>query len=214
MAATLQDVVSVNLVLVGIGLLNEPGEFEQFRSALDIDLRLELGLVTNVQSGLTEPSRTITLNRERVSLNLSPSRSTIAREYPDKSDLARLAEVAALVIESTDLDGDTPQAFGYNIEMVFDQGTGQPAIQYLGERLFDYGMLGKEGWNLVGGTWTADFQKFYRPVDYCSGTQIRRGIYVKVLSELKSPQERTAPTCKRRNYGFARGNLARSLGIR
>ena len=151
MTATLQDVVSVNLVLVGIGLLNDPGEFERFRSALDIDIRLELGLAANVPSGLTEPSRTLTLNRERIALNLSSSRSTISREYPDNSDLARLAQVAALAIESTDLGGQSSQAFGYNIEMVFNQDTGQSSVQYLGERLFDYGQLGKEGWDLVGG---------------------------------------------------------------
>ena len=151
MAATLQDVVSANLVLVGIGLLNEPDEFEQFRNALDIDLRLEHGLVTNVPSGLTEPSRTITLSRERTELNLSPSRSMITREYPEESGLARLAEIAALAIESTDLDDDTPRAFGYNIEMVFNQDAGQSAVQYLGERLFAHGLLGKDGWDLMGG---------------------------------------------------------------
>ena len=150
MAATLHDVVSANLVLVGVGLLNEPSEFERFRNALDTDIRPEVGLVANVSTGLTEPSRTFTLHRERIALNLSPSRSTISREYPDESDFARLAEVAALAIESTDLADGKPQAFGYNIEMVFNQDTGQSAIQYLGERLFDYGRLGKEGWDRVG----------------------------------------------------------------
>ena len=151
MAATLQDVVSVNLVLVGVGLLNQPDEAERFRNALDTDMRLEVGLVANVPSGLTEPSRTFTLNRERISLNLSSSRSSIAREYPNQSDLARLAQVAALAIDCTDLEGNTPQAYGYNVEMVFNQGTGQSAIQYLGERLFDYGLLKKDGWDLLGG---------------------------------------------------------------
>ncbi len=151
MAATLHDVVSANLVLVGIGLLNQPDEAERFRNTLDTDMRLELGLVANVPTGLTEPSRTFTLNRERIALNLSSSRSSIAREYPSQSDLGRLAQVASLAIESTDLDGDTLQAFGYNIEMVFNQDTGQSATRYLGKRLFDYGLLGKEGWNLLGG---------------------------------------------------------------
>ena len=153
MAATLHDVVSANLVLVGIGLLNQPEEAERFRRALDLDLGLEVGLVTNLQSGLAEPSRTLTLDRERIALNLTSSRSTITREYPDRdrSDLARLAQVASLAIESTDLEDDTPRAYGYNIEMVFNQDTEQSAIQYLGERLFDYGLLSKEGRDLLGG---------------------------------------------------------------
>ncbi len=152
MPATLRDVVSANLVLVGVGLLNEPDEVERFRNELDTDLRLEVGLVTNIPSGLTEPSRTLTLNRERIALSLSSSRSTIAREYPDRSDLARLAQIAALAIGSTSWADQTIQAFGYNVEMVFDQSSGQPSIRYIGERLFGQQSFGKVGWGLSGGT--------------------------------------------------------------
>lgn len=152
MPAALRNVVSANLVLVGVGLLNEPDEIDRFRSALDTDLRLEAGLVTNIPTGLTEPSRTLTLNRERITLSLSSARSSIAREYPEQSDLAHLAQIAALAIDSTNLVGRVPQAFGYNIEMVFDQSSGQPAIRYIGERLFDQQSFGKVGWSLSGGT--------------------------------------------------------------
>ena len=152
MPATLRDVVSANLVLVGAGLLNEPDEVERFRNELDTDLRLEAGLATNIPSGRTEPSRTLTLNRERIALSLSSSRSTIAREYPDKSDLARLAQIATLAIGNTSWVDQTIQAFGYNIEMVFDQSSGQPAIRYIGERLFGQQSFGKAGWDPSGGT--------------------------------------------------------------
>jgi hypothetical protein len=152
MAATLRDVVSANLVLVGVGLLNDPDEVERFRNALDIDLRLEVGLVTNIPSGLTEPSRTLTLDRERIALSLSSSRSSIAREYPEQSDLARLAQIAALAISNTSWTAQTPQGFGYNIEMVFDQSSDQPAIRYIGERLFGLQSFGKGGWELSGGS--------------------------------------------------------------
>ena len=152
MAATLQDVVSVNLVLVGVGLLNEPDELERFRNAVDLDLRLEVGLVTNVSSGITEPSRTLRLNRERIALDLSPSRSSIAREYPGEEDLASLAKVVMQAIDSTDLRGQLPRAFGCNIELVFVQTSGQSTIQYIGERLFGSQSLGKAEWELVGGT--------------------------------------------------------------
>lgn len=150
MAATLHDVVSANLVLVGVGLLNDPAKVEQFRSALDSDMRIEVGLATNVQSGAAEPSLTLTLNRERVVLTLSSARSTIAKEYPSIEDFARLAEITQQAIRFTG-DANTPRAFGYNIEMVFDQDTGQPASRYIAERLFDYGHLGKNGWELSGG---------------------------------------------------------------
>ena len=152
MAATLQDVVSANMVLVGVGLLNQPDEVERFKTRLDVDLRVEVGLVTNVQSGQTEPSRTLRLDRERIALDLSPSRSSIAREYPEYSDLARLAQVSALAIGCTDLADRAPLAFGYNVEMVFSQDTGQSSIQYIGERLLSYQSLGRAGWDLFGGT--------------------------------------------------------------
>ena len=152
MAATLQDVVSVNLVLVGVGLLNKPDEVERFRNAVETDLQLEVGLVTNILSGTTEAGRTLTLNRERIVLNLSPARSSIAREYPGEGDLVPLAKVVAQAIDCTDLGEQLPRAFGYNIEIVFTQTSGQPAIQYIGERLFGRQSLGKSGWELVGGT--------------------------------------------------------------
>ena len=110
-----------------------------------------MGSIANVLSGLTEQNRILTLRRERIELNLSPSRSLIAREYPDQADFERLDEVATLAIANTELADKRPQAFGYNIEMVFEQDTQQPAIYYLGERLFNYQALGKDDWKPLGG---------------------------------------------------------------
>ena len=154
MAATLLDVVTANLVLVGVGLLNQQAEIDKFTGEINSEARLELGLVANIPSGLTEPSRTLRLNRERISLELSSARSTIAREYPSPGgeDLDHLAEVAALAISCTDLTEQNLQSFGYNIETVFDQDTGQPSIRYLGERLFGPAKLGDGAWNFIGGT--------------------------------------------------------------
>ncbi len=149
------EVVSANLVLVGVNLLKQTEEFERFSRELDVDLvdlRVEVGLITNIPSGQTEQSRTITLDRERISLNMSPSRSSITRAYPSVQDLDRLAKVSALAIESTVLIDQVPKAFGYNIEVVFDQDSGQPAIQYIGKRLFGHQSLGEVGWELIGGT--------------------------------------------------------------
>ena len=118
MAATRVDVVTTNLVLVGIGLLKTPEESEEFKSALDTELRMEIGLLANAQTGITEQSKTFTLSRERISLTLSANRSTVAKEYPERNDLGRLAAIATRAKECSDLSGQTLQAFGYNIEMV------------------------------------------------------------------------------------------------
>ena len=151
MATTLVDVVSVNMVLVGVGLLRTPEDAERFKKSLDLDLRLELGIAANPQSGITEQSRTFTANRERLSLTLSTSRSTIGREYPQRTDLSRLAEVATQAISFTDLSDQELRAYGYNIEMVFDQNSDERAFLYIGNRLFGH-MPDIEGrWTFEGG---------------------------------------------------------------
>jgi hypothetical protein len=151
MAATLLDVVSTNLVLVGIGLLRTPVEAEQFKNALDLDLRVELGLLANSQTGVTEQSKTFMVNRERTSLTLSASRSTITREYPERNDLQRLARIATQAVECSDLTDQSLEAFGYNIEMVFGQSSNENAFRYIGRRLFGVNPAGESTWNFEGG---------------------------------------------------------------
>lgn len=152
MATQLRDVLSANLVLLGVDLLNVPDEVEQFRQELDVDIRFEAGLATDMQSGMTEPSRTLTLDRDRIALNLHSSRSSIGRQLPEKGDLSRLAKVASLAIDHSSSIANGVQAFGYNFEMVFEQDSGYSAIRYLGDRLFTGNALGEESWGLFGGT--------------------------------------------------------------
>ena len=152
MAVNLEDVLSANLVLVGVELLNEPKEVERFHNELAPDLRLEVGMAVDVTTGLPEPSRTLTLGKDRIQLTLHASRATIAREYPDDSGLTRLAQVAARAIELTRLEGRVPRAFGYNIELVCDQNSGQPALQYIGNRLFASLLIDGPGRDFIGGT--------------------------------------------------------------
>lgn len=152
MATTLGDVLNANLVLVGVELLNEPDAVERFRNELAPDLRLEVGMFVDGATGLPEPSRTLTLGKDRIQLTLHSSRATIAREYPDESGLPRLAQVATRAIELTKLESRLPQAFGYNIELVFDQNSGQPALQYIGNRLFASLPINEPGRYFIGGT--------------------------------------------------------------
>ena len=156
MATTVYDIVKANLVLLGVGLLNTPEEAERFENDLDADLQVELGII-GMGGGMPEPSRKIILNRERIILTVSPSRTSIDKEYPSResplADFDELAKVAHCAISNTASEGrDSLAAFGYNVEMVFDQDSGQPALQYLGNRLFGNRSFGKEGQKLVGGT--------------------------------------------------------------
>lgn len=152
MAVVLQDVVSANLVLVGVGLLNEPDELEQFRNEFAPDLVLTMGLVVNGVSGTTEPSRDLTLSRERIRLTLHASRSTIAVEYPDDAGLDKLADAVAHAEKFTDLGSRSPRAFGYNMELVLEQDSGEPAIQYIARGLFRSLLQETLDWNFAGGS--------------------------------------------------------------
>ena len=158
MAAKIQDVVKANLVVVGLRLLSTPAEFEAFKLAVNTDVQIAgTSIIANIPSGVTEPGRILTLDRDRITLELSPSRSIVSRDYPLREDLHRLSEVASRAIHNTPLAGQQPRAFGFNVELVFDQDSEMPAFGYLSRRLFDAGSLGNEGWQLVGGAGTLIF---------------------------------------------------------
>ena len=151
MAANIQDVVRANLVLVGCRLLGQPEEFDEFRQAIKADVQMaQAGLIANIASGMAEPGQTLALQRDRITIELSPSRSIISREYPSRDDLRRLAEVSAQAISHTSLEGSQPRAFGFNIDIVFEQDSEETAFAYLSRQLFGAESLGNEDWQLVG----------------------------------------------------------------
>ena len=123
MAIQIEDVLKAEMVLVGLGLLSSPQEYEAFRSQAKTDVFISGQTMTiEALTNVAEAGRTISLNRDRIVLDLSPSRSSIRREYPSKGDLERLAEVAALAIEQSSQGRENLRAFGYNIELIYDQG--------------------------------------------------------------------------------------------
>ena len=152
MAVKTPEVVKVNLVLVGLRLLSAPEEVESFKQTIGADVQLTgVGMGVNVQTGIPEPGFMLTLNRDRITLELSPARSTINRDYPSREELSRLAAVAGQAITTTSITEHQLRAFGFNIELIFDQDSQTPAFRYLSRRLFDVGPLGNEGWQFVGG---------------------------------------------------------------
>ena len=148
-----QEVLKTNIVLVGIGLLNEPTQLNAFIESVATDVVVAgAGLSIDIPSNVAEAARTLTLNRDRIALDLSPSRSIIGRDYPSFYGLDRLAEVVGHALAHTDLEGRVPRAFGYNIELVYSPNSEIPIPRYLADRLLTKNDLGKEGWELVGGT--------------------------------------------------------------
>ena len=152
MAVTTPEVVKANIVLLGQRLLRVAEEIESFKRTVGTDVQLAgVGMGVNVQTGIAGPGLTLILNRDRITLDLSPSQSVINRDYPLREDLARLAEVAGKAISNTSGEEQDLRAFGFNIELVFDQDSDFPAFDYLSRRLFDVDGLGSEGWQFIGG---------------------------------------------------------------
>ena len=154
MPVTIEDILQTNLVLIGVSLINTPEELSAFRHSVGTE-------VTSVETGLGPEvvNRTHTLNRDRITVTGAPERSAIARGYPAESDLERLAQVAWMAIANTDLKGQEVQAFGYNIELVYEPDSEGLAIQYLAERLFMPRLLQDGGWRLLGGAGRLFFEK-------------------------------------------------------
>ena len=154
MPATVQDILKVNIVLVGIGLLNNPNEAKAFSDAVNTEVVTSgVGLSFGMPTLPPEPGRTLELQRDRISLQLMPGRTAIERGFVSGSgDLGRLADVVGLALEHTHLGNeDVPTAFGYNIELVYDQTTGRSALGYIGAGMFGRGGLTVPDWKLVGG---------------------------------------------------------------
>ena len=150
----IENILQANMVFVGISLVNKPNELTAFRESVGTE-------VTSVEAGMgTEViNRTHTLNRDRIKVTGTPDRSAIAREYPAESDLARLAQVAGMAIVNTDLEGQKLQAFGFNIELVYEPPARERAIRYLLDRLFMPNLLRDGGLRLVGGSGRLFFEK-------------------------------------------------------
>ena len=151
MPAEIHDVLKINIVLVGANLLDTSKKFERFSAKVSTDVAPGLGLALGGPGLIPAPGRKLKLQRDRISLDLMPNHAAVEREYPSKSDLPRLAEVAGAAIQSSELQGKTVTAFGYNIDLVFEQQARSSALEYLGDRLFTTVGFAQSDWKLVGG---------------------------------------------------------------
>ena len=155
MPVEVQDVLKINIVFVGISVLDDPGKIAAFSDAVgtDVDL-LRVGEDIRFGGGISPAASAVglglALQRDRINIRSSLDRSTIEREFPLESDLQRLAEVADKALRGREGE-DHPRAFGYNLELVYDQDSGSPAFQYIGKRLFREDTFAPEGWALAGG---------------------------------------------------------------
>ena len=68
-------------------------------------------------------------------LETSARRTRVKREYPgDMGDGALVVRLLMQAIASSDVQEKEPSAFGFNIQIVYEQDSGEDAISYLGRR--------------------------------------------------------------------------------
>ena len=159
MTAQLEDVLKINLVLVGVRLLatqdevtafggNVGTEVSESSSSMALNLppttpHLEMPQIDFVQK--------LALDKDRITLELTNDRSTISMDYPSKDSLARLCEVSKLAIDKTDLHTQQLRAYGFNIEAVYNLTNGQTAAEFIAKRILAPNLFHDTGYDVRGG---------------------------------------------------------------
>ena len=156
MSVRLEDVLQVNLVLAGVRLLNTPNERAAFNRIVGTEVSEAPGvgeLTFNAPEGtpIDLAPKTLTLNRDRISLSLLPDRSTISRDYPSEEDLERLGDVVKFAIDRSNLEGQQLRASGFNLDAVYELSTEETAIQFIGTRMFAPNLFHEAGYGFAGG---------------------------------------------------------------
>ena len=151
--AIVRDVLRANIVLVGLGLLRDTESITAFSDAVDSDVILDdAGLIIGVPGGNAHSRESSEFHRERISVKLLPDRTVFEREFPTRSSFNHLAEVLDKATESSIRQQGALRAYGYNLELVYDQTSGAPSLRYLGDRLFGQTAFVPADWSLVGAT--------------------------------------------------------------
>ena len=148
MGVKVVDWLNASVVVVGSGLLATREEIQSF--AVRTSQEVQWGRIQATDG--TEVA-SIEVRKEQITVERSPERIIILKEYPDGC-WGRLAEIAAFVLESSREQALT--ARGYNVSLVFDQQQRETAGEYIASEVF--AALAVPGWELRGGQATLRFR--------------------------------------------------------
>ena len=144
MSAVESELISLNVVILGVELLDSVesiarfgGNFYEYRWS-----------PINDPSGGT--GKRISLDRDRIHIDLTPLRSTVRQEYPRHDEVPRLADVVHQVLEYTEKPLASVTAHGFNAEFSFPTGE-VPASRFLANKALS-GFPEIHDWQMVGGS--------------------------------------------------------------
>lgn len=160
MGATPFEVLKANVVLVGVRLLGTPEQTTEFRMALDTECKesnpipgLALSISTpGLPSNLDLVPKTLTIGRDRITLQLIPDRTIVEMEYPRCDTLERLNYVTSLAYAHSAVSIQNLRAVGFNLEAVYQLSNGETAGEFMSNRIFSQGLVGESGFKLRGGS--------------------------------------------------------------
>ena len=159
MAVRVEDVLAVNVVLVGIELLRTAGEVEACSAVLGGELIQDGAFVDVVGQLPAVRGRVLRAPRERVLVEVSERRSRVTKEYPaGMDDVATVARVASRALVDSTIENPMVSAHGFNFSMVYTDESGEEALPYLGRRIFAPPAFAPDDWTSFGGQGKLKFQ--------------------------------------------------------
>lgn len=151
MSALVEDIIKANFVLVGFRLLNTQESVENFRNNMGTDVQIaNMAIDPNVEGDRLPPALALVLQKDRIALQLSSVSSIVEMDYPTLDTLPRLSAVIARALEYSQTTEQAPRAFGYNMELVCQQDSGDVASAYISKRVFTEARIHPK-WELIGG---------------------------------------------------------------
>ena len=145
MAVKLIDLLAVEFV-IGVELLGTLQSISRFGNTVD---EYRWAPVSQAENGFGD-GRRVSLDRDRIFMDMTANRSRIRQEYPLEEKFPALAELSSRTIQLTDKPLGNIGAHGYNVEIAYDQSSGRSAFSYIGEKAFA-GLPAIDNWNLIGG---------------------------------------------------------------
>ena len=136
MVASISHVLKTNVVALGIDPLASDEARAAFVEAAGTEVVPQLVAFAAQSSGPPIQGRFLELAQDRITVESSQLRFVVERVYPEKEGLDRIAELAGMAFSHANLNSIAPSSFGYNIELVFDQDSGDTALEYLAKRIF------------------------------------------------------------------------------
>lgn len=158
MALEITDILSTNIVLLGINLLESQEKVNAFGKQVKSEVVSETLIASLVPEHGDALPRNLQIPKDRISMQCSPGRATVQKEYPEHDQLERLSDITSYAIQNSDLDEGLLISFGFNIDMVLELPPERTASRFLADLLFASSPRPVDEWTIIGGTGTLTFQ--------------------------------------------------------